>query len=760
MRSLVLTLSAICTIALLPLFLTLTHVIEGRFCTDALGQIIPLTLELKRMVASGEPFWTWNQLLGDNFIGSNGFYTTGNPFIWICALFPVRLLGIGVIISIYAMFVLNGVAAMLYFRRMGFSESLSRVGALMYALSSYCLLSFFFFTFPLLSILFPLLLTAIENMIDGRKHAWSWLALAAFACTFTNFYFGAVNLMLGAIYSLFRIFPIRDRRPLLLTLKGITAVFTGILMSCVILLPVVLCNIGTSRNITVNPLTLGPGLHLYIVMQKVCCICFPEIYENTGSPFFLGFNSSHLFMPVAGFAMAFAYVVRHPKTRLSLLLISLLFIYFTPLTYVFSFGASITYGRWVYAIVLMAIMATLRLVRAGDVKHYGLYALYYGAGIVAFCIIIALRALPSSYLLNARWEMISIALLVVSIILFGIFLAGPPDARRLSTLVIIMGTLMACLNGWGTRNELLPGKRDMIASDFYVNNPVEISDSREFTYRSDIFPRIVVQNHGCYCNIPSINSFHSVKNRALADFLRLQGVSDSPTFMIFQHRPSYAALLSVKYVLNDRELVPADSLFYYGNVTLDTTRSTPRVWTYVNNNYIPMGFCYDSYFPRERMDNVLNRCYPGCAPDVVRFMLENVVLNEADAKELRGIVKRADRVRFDAPLDSLAAERRKGHALNFRGTNRGFTATAPEADHARLMFFSVPADPGFTAYIDGNPTKIYTANLGMSAVVVPAGRHEIRFAYFTPGLKTGAMLSLAGWLLWLLSFVRVRRSGH
>jgi len=53
----------------------------------------------------------------------------------------------------------------------------------------------------------------------------------------------------------------------------------------------------------------------------------------------------------------------------------------------------------------------------------------------------------------------------------------------------------------------------------------------------------------------------------------------------------------------------------------------------------------------------------------------------------------------------------------------------------------VPADKGFAAYVDGKETSIYRVNLGLSAVLVPQGEHEVSFVFVPKGLKTGMGIS-------------------
>lgn len=63
-------------------------------------------------------------------------------------------------------------------------------------------------------------------------------------------------------------------------------------------------------------------------------------------------------------------------------------------------------------------------------------------------------------------------------------------------------------------------------------------------------------------------------------------------------------------------------------------------------------------------------------------------------------------------------------------------------DSPGLLFISLPYSSGFSAYVDGIPTKIEKVNIGYMGVLLDAGSHDIKFVYKTPGMKFGLMLSL------------------
>ncbi len=80
------------------------------------------------------------------------------------------------------------------------------------------------------------------------------------------------------------------------------------------------------------------------------------------------------------------------------------------------------------------------------------------------------------------------------------------------------------------------------------------------------------------------------------------------------------------------------------------------------------------------------------------------------------------------------------------------TAPAP-----RLLFLSEAYYPGWKAWVDGRPARIYRANYAFRAIVLPPGRHGVRFEYDPASFKIGAVLSggtLLGCAVWAVRRVR------
>lgn len=83
------------------------------------------------------------------------------------------------------------------------------------------------------------------------------------------------------------------------------------------------------------------------------------------------------------------------------------------------------------------------------------------------------------------------------------------------------------------------------------------------------------------------------------------------------------------------------------------------------------------------------------------------------------------------------------------GSNKVILAS--ESDGNGFVYVSDTYYPGWRAYVDGQETKIYRANLAFRAIQVPAGKHTIVFRYLPLSFYIGCGLTLIGLILcvWL-----------
>ncbi len=93
------------------------------------------------------------------------------------------------------------------------------------------------------------------------------------------------------------------------------------------------------------------------------------------------------------------------------------------------------------------------------------------------------------------------------------------------------------------------------------------------------------------------------------------------------------------------------------------------------------------------------------------------------------------------PVDDSAAS--FGGSAMIRDETANRVIVQVSTDRPAYLVLSDTWFPGWTATVDGRPTRVWRANHALRAVVVPAGSREIVFTYAPRSLKIGALISLA-----------------
>lgn len=72
-----------------------------------------------------------------------------------------------------------------------------------------------------------------------------------------------------------------------------------------------------------------------------------------------------------------------------------------------------------------------------------------------------------------------------------------------------------------------------------------------------------------------------------------------------------------------------------------------------------------------------------------------------------------------------------------------------------ILYLAETFYPGWQAYIDGKPTKIYHANLAFKAIILPKGKHLVEFKYFPQSFFLGIVSSLITiFIIFVFSFYK------
>ena len=718
-------------------------------------QQIPFYKMAQEAIRTGNTAWSWTTDLGANFVGSYSFYLLGSPFFWLTTLFPtawVPYLMMPLFALKYATCAVTGYA---FIRRFVTHPDYALLGGLLYAFSGFNAFNIFFNHFHEVVAFFPLLLIALEEAVVNKRKGVFALAVALNAVV--NYFFFAGEVVFLFIYFFVRCFykdfDITPKRFFCLAAESIL----GIMLAAGLMLPSALALASNPR--TSEFLTGWPFL-LYGDVQK-----YPLIFESfffppdiPARPNFLPDSNAQWssvagFLPLFGMAGVLSFLKNNKRHWVKTLLIICIVMAFVPgLNSAFVLFNNAYYGRWFYMpILLMALATVLTLERRRSSMKFGLI---FSAIVIAVAAVIGIVPTYSdgNYKFGTLppfpdrfWGYIAIA--VVCLIATALLVYFRPK-RKLFIRLAAIGICLCTVTY--TTVVIACGKSHGYSYNHVVNmglkgrENIHLPDDNWF--RIDTYE--CMDNYGMYWNRPTINAFHSVVPGSIMDFYSSmgidRGVGSRPEISYYGLR----TLTSVQYLFyeatrNDAPAIPGFSFYKKEN----------GFKILKNDNFVPMGFVYDHYVDEKTFED-----YSESSRD--RLMLKGIYLDDAQIRKYKNTLTPVpEDILYELGDEDLTADAdrlRAKAAYDFTTDNKGFTSKV-KLDRSNLVFYSVPYDEGWTAYVNGKPAKIERVNVGFMAVEAPAGDNEIRFEYETPGLKTGLLISLGGLLLLVGYLLWMRR---
>lgn len=699
---------------------------------DYMSQQIPFIRESRRLLLSGKPFWSANTFLGANFLGTYSFYNYASPFYWPLFLLPESLTGIGLSITFALKHVIAALTAHLYLKRHVKVSHFAFIGALIYAFSSFTMDSTYFFHFIDVIAVFPLIPYLVDEVLEGRKKCL--LSLAVLLNGMINYYFLVSTSVFFLIYLFFRVkfsegkYTFKDalRCIIFYALGGFSAMF--------ILLPSALSLLETNKATGSFASSIVRGLGTIPQLLKVLKgIVLPSegiLGSATGFEF-SNFNSNAAFLPFFGALFLFV-AIRKKSDKWYFKLIKFLFI-LTVVPFgngLFSLFTNMSYTRWYYAFVLMGALASIKVLEEKpdkeEIKKSAKAVWIISAIVVGILFLLkiicaylfpsVLNILPEgavNYLQNAgltekfnsddlRYCIVFLIMTAVSYI--PLFISIKKDKIFSPKIVPIVAVICVVSYGCYISNEANVFEKPVL----YRGNDISVTEEVTYTHRTSYDYSFA--NYPQIANEPGIGNFISFKSHSTAAFCNLVGYENT----LHLNSKKYFDTAAIQSLLSIKTLVDKN-----GNRT-----DAPY--------YTPFGFSYDYYVLDEDLEYTTSKKENNRR---IETMTKACFVDSETAEKLEGILK---------PLEGefdWKEEHKKEGTENFVMTSSGFTATS-KGEKERLLFFSIPHDNGWTAYINGEETEILTINGGLMGIIVPEGECDIEFKFVTPGLKLGSAISL------------------
>lgn len=728
-------------------------------------QQIPFYYHAHEAIKNGNFFYDWGTDLGGSLVGCYSFYLLGSPFFWLTLPFKtetVPYLMPWISALKYAVMALTSYA---YIKKHLKSENAAFIGALLYTFSGYQGAVLVYNHFHDVLAFFPLYLLLFERLIEKKKTLG--FALMTTLMVLINYYFFVGIVVFLGIYFFTMYFFEEGRMTdkLLSFLRAFVAGLCGVLLSGVYLLPAVSYTLGNERLTQIlsgnNLLGYSEPMIIWAILKNTFFV--PDV---SGLNSMLNMSASRVsgvgaYIPMFSLAGVIAYFLwnREKNKYKRILIICAVFAAIPGLNALFSAMNSEYYARWFFMPVLIMSLMTAEVVdKREETKPF--LEKGFTAVLTATVILMVISVLPAKTeddtltVLGAlkNWEQL-IAQIVFSILMV-IFLylyisKVTVKSDKANRIAIIGACAFTAAMMFYTGTFLVEGERktDFVIQAVKGESPVSDDDSFFRTETDEDF-----YNYSMFWkDTPSITSFISTIPSSTIEFYDAMDIRRKVTSHPAASKIGIRTLLSGKYYLMNT----MNSIEYIGHIeNEDELKGYSFAFekkgfrVFENENYVPMGFCFEDYITESEYRKIK---LSSVTKD--RFLMRYLILPDEVDEQYSSLLEHAydnlDKTFTEDDFPGECDKRRETACDTFEATTYGFTA---EADMAKdnLMFFSVPYEKGFRAYVDDREVEIIKADYGFMAVKVPEGRHIIEFRYTPTYIKEGFYISLGGMVIFLI----------
>ena len=707
--------------------------------------------------------FSWATDLGSGTMNAYSFYLYGSPFFWLSLLFPQNWLPYLMVPLLVLKFAVAGGGAYLYLRRYVKNTDYAVLGAVLYTFSGFAVYNVFFNHFVDVVALFPYLLWSLDEALYEDRRGWFafWVAVNLL----NNYFFFVGQVLFLAIYFVCKLstgdFCLTVKKFVLLAFESLL----GVAMGSLLLVPAVLSILQNPRTID---LSSGWGFLTYSKVQQYLAILLSWVLPPD-SPYLtsiwsegvIKWTSMTAYLPLCSLAGAAAYWrARRGDSKKRIVGTCAVFALVPVLNSAFYALNSSYYARWYYMPVLILAAMT---VNALEDHNTDLRSPVRGLSWIMLATV-AFAVVPVQDSDTGSWSFGVLKNPGQYCVVLGFGLAGLAVykavcckwradrrfAQRMTAAVLVFACLFSMVHigigkfgQWYTDSDLVEQDTNAIALK---------QDLPEGSYRIDTYK--IHDNIGMWLDKSCLQYFGSTAAPSILSFYPALGVKRDVRSEPELSHYALRGLLSVEYLITTPEKQGAFEAEADDGWIFDGAKD--GFVLYRNKNYVPMGFCYDYYLTESEYEAVAKSSR-------ANLLMRALVLTDEDAGTYgKYLTPLPEEKQYDLDYDAYVSDcsdRRAGAAEVFQMTNSGFHARIT-LEKENLVFFSVPYDDGFTAYVNGSETDILRVDEGLMAVLCPAGENDIDFVYQPDGLRLSRPLTLGGiavWLVYTAYFVWRRR---
>ena len=707
--------------------------------------------------------FSWATDLGSGVMNAYSFYLYGSPFFWLSVLLPQSWLPYMMVPLLVLKFGVAGGGAYLYLRRYVKNANYAVLGACLYALSGFAVYNVFFNHFVDVVALFPYLLWALDEAIYEDRHGLFafWVAVNLL----NNYFFFVGQVIFLCIYFVCKLtvkdFRLTGRKFGHLLWESVL----GVAMGCLLLFPAVLSLLQNPRTID---LSSGWGFLTYAKVQQYLAILLSWILPPD-SPYLtsvwsegvIKWTSMTAYLPLCSLAGAMAYWrSRKADSKKRIVAVCAVCALVPVLNSAFYALNSSYYARWYYMPTLILAAMTVNALEDPDTD---LDAPARGIGWIMLATLVfavvpvrddTTETWSFGVLKNPGQFFVVLGFGLLGLMLYRVLCSkwrqDSRFAQRMTAAVLVFACAFTMVHigigkfgQWHTDSDLV----EQDTNALLLKNDLPEGDYRIDTYK-------IHDNIGMWLDKSCLQYFGSTAAPSILSFYPGLGVKrdvrSEPEIANYALR----GLLSVEYLITTPE--KRESFEDEADAGWTYLADVDGYTLYHNDNYVPMGFTYDYY--------VTEATYQASIKTLrSNLLMRTLVLEDEDVKAYgQYLTELPDEMLEELHYDSYTqdcADRRAHSCSVFQMNNAGFHAEIT-LDKPNLVFFSVPYDDGFTAYVNGEKTDILQVDEGLMAVLCPAGASSIDFVYQAAGLSASRVVTAVAipvWVVYVACFVRRKR---
>ena len=707
--------------------------------------------------------FSWATDLGSGVMNAYSFYLYGSPFFWLSVLLPQSWLPYMMVPLLVLKFGVAGGGAYLYLRRYVKNKNYAVLGACLYALSGFAVYNVFFNHFVDVVALFPYLLWALDEAIYEDRHGLFafWVAVNLL----NNYFFFVGQVIFLCIYFVCKLtakdFRLTGRKFGHLLWESVL----GVAMGCLLLFPAVLSLLQNPRTID---LSSGWGFLTYAKVQQYLAILLSWILPPD-SPYLtsvwsegvIKWTSMTAYLPLCSLAGAMAYWrSRKADSKKRIVAVCAVCALVPVLNSAFYALNSSYYARWYYMPTLILAAMTVNALEDPDVD---LDAPARGIGWIMLATLVfavvpvrddTTETWSFGVLKNPGQFFVVLGFGLLGLMLYRVLCSkwrqDSRFAQRMTAAVLVFACAFTMVHigigkfgQWHTDSDLV----EQDTNALLLKNDLPEGDYRIDTYK-------IHDNIGMWLDKSCLQYFGSTAAPSILSFYPGLGVKrdvrSEPEITNYALR----GLLSVEYLITTPE--KRESFEDEADAGWTYLADVDGYTLYHNDNYVPMGFTYNYYVTEATYQTSIKTLRSN-------LLMRALVLTDEDVAQYgKYLTELSEDMLNDLHYDSYTqdcADRRANSCSVFQMNNAGFHAEIT-LDKPNLVFFSVPYDDGFTAYVNGEKTDILQVDEGLMAVLCPAGASSIDFVYQAAGLSASRVVTAVAipvWVVYVACFVRRKR---